>query len=84
MDNVYFILIDFGGIQEEVFLLGKFVLVMCDVIERQEVLEVGMVKLVGIDMKKIINEVDMLICFVVVYEVMVGVKNFYGDGISCK
>lgn len=49
MNYVWLILIDLGGIQEEVFLLGKFVLVMCDIIECLEVVMVGMVCLVGMD-----------------------------------
>lgn len=38
--------------------LGKFVLVMCDIIECLEVVVVGIVKLVGIDIDKIINVVS--------------------------
>lgn len=57
MDCVWLILIDFGGIQEEVFLLGKLVLVMCDMIECLEVVVVGIVCLVGIDSQCIVVEV---------------------------
>ncbi len=84
MDNAYLILTDSGGIQEEAPSLGKPVLVMRDVTERQEALEAGTVKLVGTDTKKIINEVDTLIRSAAAYEAMAGVKNPYGDGTSCK
>lgn len=80
MQCVDVIFIDFGGVQEEVLVLVKLVLVMCDVIECLEVVEVGVVMLVGIMFLCIVEGVNVvlvqllqLICFD--FDV-----SFYGDG----
>lgn len=57
MNYVWLILIDLGGIQEEAFSLGKFVLVMRDIIERSEAVTAGTVRLVGTDKQRIVEEV---------------------------
>lgn len=61
MDQSYFIITDSGGIQEEAPNLGKPVLVTRDVTERSEALVSGLIKLVGTDKSKIINETQKLI-----------------------
>ena len=49
----FFVMTDSGGIQEEAPYLSKYVLVLRSKTERQEVLEEGMVKLVGTDEENI-------------------------------
>ena len=56
MNKTYFVLTDSGGIQEEAPSLGKPVLVMRDVTERQEGVEAGTAKLVGTDYDVIMKE----------------------------
>ena len=52
------ILSDSGGIQEEASALGKYVLVLRNETERQELIESGLGKLVGTDKQKIMEEVS--------------------------
>jgi UDP-N-acetylglucosamine 2-epimerase (non-hydrolysing) len=59
--NSEFVLTDSGGIQEEAPTLGKKVLVMRDITERPEGLESGMVRLVGTNVAKIIDEASILL-----------------------
>lgn len=51
----FFVMTDSGGIQEEAPYLSKYVLVLRSKTERQEVLEEGMVKLVGTNEESIYN-----------------------------
>lgn len=76
----YLVLIDFGGFQEEVLLLGKFVVVLCDIIERFEVVLVKMVVVVGISKERIVEIVIKFLIDEEEYFQMVRVVNFYGDG----
>lgn len=55
MNRCSLILTDSGGIQEEAISLGKSVLVMREVTERQEAVEVGAAELVGTDPKVIVS-----------------------------
>lgn len=80
----YIILTDSGGIQEEAPSLGKPVLVMRDTSERPEAIEAGIVKLVGIDKKLIINEVSELLVNRDSYSSMSQISNPYGDGKACE
>lgn len=57
---------------------------MCDIIERLEVVSVGIVKLVGIDVDKIIISFNWLLIDEKVYEEMSFVYNLYGDGKVCE
>ena len=84
MDKSYFIITDSGGVQEEAPSLGKPVLVMRETTERPEALEAGTVKLVGTDIKKIVDEATNLIHNSVSYEKMSKAHNPYGEGIACK
>jgi len=84
MDRSYFIITDSGGVQEEAPSLGKPVLVMRDTTERPEAVEAGTVKLVGTDIKKIINAAQELIDKQDIYESMSLASNPYGDGRACE
>lgn len=78
------IITDSGGVQEEAPSLGKPVLVMRETTERPEAVDVGTVKLVGTDIKKIIKETLSLLDDEEKYKQMSMLHNPYGDGKSCK
>jgi len=80
MNKSYFVLTDSGGIQEEAPTLGKPVLVMREVTERQEGVEAGTAKLVGSDFDKIIEECKLLLDDEMHYKSMANAVNPYGDG----
>lgn len=82
MDKSYMVLTDSGGIQEEAPSLGKPVLVMRDVTERNEGIEAGTAKLVGTNKNKIIEEVSNLLTNYKEYEKMAKTVNPYGDGFA--
>lgn len=84
MTRAHIILTDSGGIQEEAPSLGKPVLVMRDTTERPEAVEAGTVKLVGTDVKKITQELSLLLGDEFLYEQMSHAHNPYGNGDSCK
>lgn len=60
--------------------LGKFVLVLWEIMERLEVVMVGIVKFVGINISNIVVIVAELLSDDVKYKKMVMVINFFGDG----
>lgn len=80
MSRSYLILTDSGGIQEEAPSLGKPVLVMRDVSERQEGISSGIAKLVGTSYSTVYPEVDRLLKDRSSYFKMVQSRNPYGDG----
>ncbi len=80
IDKSYLVLTDSGGIQEEAPALGKPVLVMREVTERQEGVEAGTAKLVGSDKELIIAEVTQLLSDKDVYQKMSEAISPYGDG----
>jgi len=80
MDNCFMILTDSGGIQEEAPSLGKPVLVMRDVTEREEGILCGCSRLVGTNRDRIINEAQKLINIPSEYNKMAKIDNPYGDG----
>lgn len=84
MEKSYLVLTDSGGIQEEAPALGKPVLVMREVTERQEGVEAGTAKLVGTDFNIIVSETEKLICDTTVYASMANAVNPYGDGSTSK
>ncbi len=84
MSKSCFIITDSGGIQEEAPSLGKPVLVMRNTTERPEAVEAGTVKLVGTDMKKIVNEAQKLLNDKDHYKKMSEAHNPYGDGKACS
>ncbi len=84
MSKSNIILTDSGGVQEEAPSLGKPVLVMRDVTERQEGIDAGTAKLVGTDSNLIFNSVSELLTNNSVYEKMAKATNPYGDGKSSQ
>ena len=84
MEKCYVVLTDSGGLQEEAPSLGKPVLVMREVTERQEGVDAGTAKLVGTDKDVIIRELVTLLSDKVAYEKMAKAVNPYGDGTACK
>ena len=84
MEKSYIVLTDSGGIQEEAPTLGKPVLVMREVTERQEGVEAGTAKLVGTDMNVIIAETQRLLDDKSAYDAMANAINPYGDGTTSR
>ncbi len=84
MMNAKLILTDSGGIQEEAPSLGKPLILMRDETERPEVLQAGLMEIVGTDLKKIIEAVDSLLTNSEKYESMAKTTNLYGDGEAGK
>ncbi|MEO8088295.1 MAG: UDP-N-acetylglucosamine 2-epimerase (non-hydrolyzing) [Bacteroidota bacterium] len=84
MNKSYVVLTDSGGLQEEAPALGKPVLVMREVTERQEGVDSGTAKLVGTNKQLIIDELSLLLSDTAAYGKMAKAVNPYGDGTSCK
>jgi UDP-N-acetylglucosamine 2-epimerase (non-hydrolysing) len=84
MKRAHFIMTDSGGIQEEAPSLGKPVLVLREVTERQEVVEAGAAKLVGSDYTAIVTEASRLMDDSAHHARMAAVVNPYGDGQSSR
>jgi UDP-N-acetylglucosamine 2-epimerase (non-hydrolysing) len=80
MNQVYLVLTDSGGIQEEAPALGKPVLVMRRETERPEAVAAGTVKLVGTDTDSIVAETERLLADGAAYERMARAVSPYGDG----
>jgi len=80
MDRAYLVLTDSGGLQEEAPGLGKPVLVLREVTERQEAVTAGTVKLVGTSRQRIIEETATLLDDQKAYQQMAKATNPYGDG----
>lgn len=80
MKKAYMIISDSGGVQEEAPALGKPVLVLREETERPEAVELGVVKLVGADSERIIQEAQILLDNETVYREMAQGGSPYGDG----
>lgn len=80
LKNCYFVLTDSGGIQEEAPFLGKPVLVMRDVTEREEAVVAGTALLTGANAAQIVNAAKELIKSKEKYLKMSSAHNPYGDG----
>ncbi|MBI4844944.1 MAG: UDP-N-acetylglucosamine 2-epimerase (non-hydrolyzing) [Candidatus Omnitrophica bacterium] len=80
----YLVLTDSGGVQEEAPAFGKPLIVMREVTERQEGVEAGVAKLVGMDSKRIVQEVEKLLKSPDSYKKMSRAGNPYGDGKASK
>lgn len=80
MNKCFMVMTDSGGLQEEAPHLGKPVLVLRNVTERPEAVEAGTVKLVGTDIKNIVDETCRIINNKDEYEKMSRAINPYGDG----
>ena len=84
MNQSYLVLTDSGGIQEEAPTLGKPVLVMRDVTERQEGIDAGTAKLVGTSKSVIIHETKNLLDNPESYQKMANAVNPYGNGTTSQ
>lgn len=84
MNHSDIVLTDSGGIQEEAPSLGKPVVVMRDVTERQEGVDMGTACLVGTDEEKIYSVTKNLLVDSAEYERMANAVNPYGDGRSSQ
>ena len=80
MKRAYLVLTDSGGLQEEAPSLGKPVLVLRKVTERQEGVEAGTLKLVGMDAADIVREASRLLDDESAYRAMATRANPYGNG----
>mgnify|MGYP003798852421 CR=1 FL=1 len=80
LSRAHLILTDSGGIQEEAPALGKPILVLREETERPEAVEAGTVKIVGVDRKNIVKEVNNLLTNEEDYLQMAEAVNPYGDG----
>ncbi len=80
MERCYVALTDSGGMQEEAPSLGKPVLVMREVTERQEGIDAGTARLVGTDQKVIFEALHELLSNEEAYQRMAKSVNPYGDG----
>ena len=84
MDRSYLVLTDSGGIQEEAPSLGKPVLVMREVTEREEGIRANTALLVGTDRQLIIRETERLLHDETHYRSMANAVNPYGTGNSAE
>jgi len=80
MSKSHLVLTDSGGIQEEAPSLGKPVLVMREVTERQEGIDAGTALLVGTNRENIVNNTKRLLEDQAFYNHMAKAVNPYGDG----
>lgn len=80
MKQAYLIISDSGGVQEEAPALGKPVLVLREETERPEAVELGVVKLVGSNYDRIVNEAQRLLDDEAAYRQMARGISPYGDG----
>lgn len=84
MKRAYLVLTDSGGLQEEAPSLGKPVLVLRKVTERQEGVEAGTLKLVGMEADDIVREASRLLDDRAAYDAMATRANPYGDGTASQ
>lgn len=80
MKKSYLIISDSGGVQEEAPALGIPVLVLRDETERPEAVEMGVVKLVGPNYDRILEEAQTLLDSEQAYKDMARGVSPYGDG----
>lgn len=78
------VLTDSGGIQEEASFLGKPVLVMREVTERQEGEETGALRVVGTDEESIYRSTREVLADRAKYRAMADAECPYGDGFACR
>jgi UDP-N-acetylglucosamine 2-epimerase (non-hydrolysing) len=84
MKKAYLIISDSGGVQEEAPALGIPVLVLRDETERPEAVEMGVVKLVGPNHDRILEEAQILLDNSDAYKAMARGVSPYGDGEGAK
>jgi UDP-N-acetylglucosamine 2-epimerase (non-hydrolysing) len=84
LEKSYIILTDSGGIQEEAPSLGKPILVLRDVTERQEGITAGTAILVGTNTNNILYEANRLLNNSEYYTSFTKINNPYGKGNSSE
>jgi UDP-N-acetylglucosamine 2-epimerase (non-hydrolysing) len=84
MERSFMILTDSGGVQEEAPSLKKPVLVFRENTERPEAVDAGMVKIVGVQTKNIIDSFVSIYENPAEYNSMIQGVNPYGDGTAAK
>ncbi|MCS7235410.1 MAG: UDP-N-acetylglucosamine 2-epimerase (non-hydrolyzing) [Armatimonadetes bacterium] len=82
--RAYLILTDSGGVQEEAPGLGTPVLVLRDTTERPEGVAAGVVRLVGTDRRRVVEEAARLLEDPEAYRSMATATNPYGDGQAAR
>jgi len=80
MNQSHIVITDSGGIQEEVSVIGKPVLILRDITERPEVVEAGIARLVGTDEKRLALETKRLLRDTNAYKAMARKMSLFGDG----
>lgn len=80
LKNATIVLTDSGGIQEEATSLGIPTLVLRETTERPEGVEAGILKLVGTQTDKIVNEAVHLLDNPDAYKKITSIQNPFGDG----
>jgi UDP-N-acetylglucosamine 2-epimerase len=78
--RTHLVLTDSGGIQEEAPSFGKPVLVLRQLTERPEAVEAGSARIVGTDVRTIVDAATELLANRGTYERMSAVPNPFGDG----
>jgi UDP-N-acetylglucosamine 2-epimerase (non-hydrolysing) len=84
LNKSHFILTDSGGLQEEVTVFQKPVLILRDTTERQEGVNAGIAKLVGTKKEEIVQEINHLMDSDEKYKIMSAPNMVYGDGTSSE
>ncbi len=84
LKQCYFLLTDSGGLQEDAMALHKPVLVFRDTTERQEGVESGGIRLVGMKREDIVSATSKLLSDTALYETMVQSTNPFGDGTASE
>jgi UDP-N-acetylglucosamine 2-epimerase (non-hydrolysing) len=84
LNRAALVLTDSGGLQEEAPSLGKPVLVLREVTEREEGIEAGVCRLVGTDDERILAEASELLSLPSEYARMSRAVNPYGDGCAAE
>ena len=80
MKKSYMVMTDSGGLQEEAPALGKPVLVLRKETERPEAVEMGTVRLSGVEKNQIVSDAVELLTNPGTYNKMATAVNPYGDG----
>lgn len=84
LDRATLVLTDSGGIQEEAPALGKPTLVLRDKTERPEAVAAGVVRLVGSNRQRIVQETTRLLTDPSAREAMARPVSVYGDGLAAQ
>ena len=84
LKKAYFVITDSGGVQEEAPAFGKPVLIMRRTTERQEAVEAGVAKLVGVDAEAIYASAQELLDDPLTYDKMSSAHSPFGDGTAAK